>query len=441
MSLLALALVALPGCGATRLRADFKGYENAYAESSNRQMLLNLARLNQHHPTYFFKMGQISTQYRVQFGLNGNGTYSPTGNANGVGGGGTPNLLYEQDPIFQFIPVGGDVVAQQLLTPIDPQHFYDLFNQGYRLDQLMRLLVDRIEYSDPKTGALQIIRNTPSGDNVEGYLTFLRVSALAYELQRRGHLVITGKPSSFQVIMTGLPAPLAKDVNDTQAKNLIWRQTADGKSWELGQDVPQFAFQLILPVLPEKAKQTPDKDCPDKFNSADNLLLCEIYKDMPLLKDVQSLAPTIGLLKAGLAIKGNYATQDTTGAEPAHFVLRSFIGAIAAASQEDNVFDAILNKGKKIPDQARIPPEEADHPLLKLIWSGKIDAETQLTPSLVELDYMGKTYRVADEKSDDPLKQSSWNRDMFRLIFEISSRVTVDISKFPPPQVLYLRTQ
>src|ERR1700689_3504048 len=61
-----LAMIVLSGCAAQRLRVDYKGYESMYAESSNRQLLLNLARLNQHHPTYFFKLGPISTTYRIQ---------------------------------------------------------------------------------------------------------------------------------------------------------------------------------------------------------------------------------------------------------------------------------------------------------------------------------------------------------------------------------------
>src|SRR5277367_3966262 len=67
-----VALLVLSGCAAKRLRLDYSGYENSYAESSNHQLLLNLARLNQHHPTYFFKLGPISTTYRMQGTLAGN---------------------------------------------------------------------------------------------------------------------------------------------------------------------------------------------------------------------------------------------------------------------------------------------------------------------------------------------------------------------------------
>src|SRR5579864_2361659 len=159
LALVCASILILSGCAAKSLRVDYKKYEDAYAQSSNRQMLLNLARLNQHHPTYFFKMGQISTQYRMQAAINGNGTYSPPGYAAGAGGGGTPSLLYEKDPTFTFIPVNDDATAQQLLKPMPAELFYALYQQGWRADQLFRLMVDRIEFRDPTTGNWDIIRN------------------------------------------------------------------------------------------------------------------------------------------------------------------------------------------------------------------------------------------------------------------------------------------
>jgi hypothetical protein len=66
------ATLLLAGCGPKRVRADFTHYENSYAVTSNQEMLLNLARLNQHDPTYFFKLGQINTSYRMEAALTGN---------------------------------------------------------------------------------------------------------------------------------------------------------------------------------------------------------------------------------------------------------------------------------------------------------------------------------------------------------------------------------
>jgi hypothetical protein len=444
LAALCLLVCFISGCAATRLRVDYKGYENVYAESSNRQLLLNLARLNQHHPTYFFKLGPISTYYKMQGTLAGNasqvnGLYTNPLNKT-ISGGGSTGLSYEQDPTFSFIPVNDDTVAKQLLQPIQSEHFYVLFQQGWRLDQLMRLMVDRIEFQQPGSQSIQVIRNTPSADNVEGYLTFLRISALAFELQRRGHLMVSGK-SHFQPLMADLEmktGPEAKDIADAQSKGLLWKQ--DGNKWTLGQNVVEPEFHLNFPDMRDSERICHTDRPEDKPKTPDDLLICEIGKDedVSILTKAKSLRLTLNILKIGFNITGGTPTQDPADQlqnGSAHFVMRSLIGAMASASQEQNVFDALLKKAETLtPAQDKIPAAEL-RPLLTLTWND----EGTLTPSLVELSYLGKSYRVADEKSDDPLSQSSWNRDMFRIIAQLSSQVTVDISKFPLPTVLQLR--
>lgn len=419
---LCLAILFVSGCAANRLRVDYKGYENAYAESSNRQMLLNLARLNQHHPTFFFKMGQISTNYRMQATLTGNGTFSPQGNPNGVTGGGVPGVLYEKDPSFTFIPVNDDKMAEQLLKPVPPEFFIILFQQGWRVDQLLRLMVDHIEFQTPGVPGVQIIRNVPSADNADQYLTFLRICALAFQLQRRGHLVLTGG-THFVPLIKGLKdPPAAKDMADEFAKNIIWKHDEDQKElWDMGQEVTVPVIQLNPP------------------GDADNSIREQIGKEMPDLKGVKSLDPVLSFLTSGYG----FGVQQDPSEKPdpnaakkgsAKLIMRSLIGIMAAAAQEETTFDELM--AKRDPSQAPIPKVEMQ-PILSLKWKDK----PRLTPALVQLEYFGETYKVADKWSDDPLEASSWNRDVFRIITQLAAQVTVDISKFPLPEILQLRTQ
>ncbi|HEV3221084.1 MAG TPA: hypothetical protein VGZ48_15055 [Candidatus Acidoferrales bacterium] len=310
----------------------------------------------------------------------------------------------------------------------------------------MRLMVNRIEFTPPGSKSVQVIRNLPSADNVAGYLTFLRISALAYELQRRGHLVVSGRPH-YQVLMTNLDLKnvTAKDITDAQAQGLVWKQTNDGKFWELGKNVVEPQFRLNLPDMQDK--QNAEKICPKEMpnykapTTADDLLVCEIANDpeVSILSKADSLRPTLQILKAGFVVTGQSESdiqsgQDQSGS--AQFVMRSLIGAMAAASEEQDVFDAITNPMPQ--GQDPIPAIELK-PLIQLTW----DSSISLTAPLVELDYLGKYYKIADvqEETGHPLNQSSWNRDMFRIIGQLSSEVTVDISKFPLPTVLQLRPQ
>lgn len=404
-------------------------------------MLLNLARLSEHHPTYFFKMGQITTGYRYQVTLNGNGTYSPTGYPAGPGGGGTPGALYEKDPGFSFVPVNDDATAQQLLKPMQAELFYVLFQQGWRVDQLMRLMVDHIEYRpDPTSDVVHTIRNVASESNMKDYLTFLRISALAYHLQRRGHLIFSAD-QKFQPVLTsdltltGSSAPQAKDIVDAWSKNLVWQQDPTNPNlWKLGQYVTLPKFKLT----PGFVKG--DKDHPGNVKDYD------VEIDMPELANVLSLGPTLQILDSnglGFGILENSETKDASKPGQAvqgsaQLVMRSLIGMMAAAAQEQETFGALMELAKNDKTQDPIPAVEMQ-PLLTLNWDRK--EEPHLTPVLTRLDYMGKTYLIADPQSDNPLKASSWNRDNFRILTQLVALITVDISKFPPQQILQLRTQ
>jgi hypothetical protein len=453
---LVAACVFLTGCAAARLKADYRTYERSYAEGSNRQMLLNLARLDQHHPTYFFKLGQVNTTYRMAAGLGSNAQFSPQGNIGGVTGGGTPSLTYEQNPQWNFIPVNDDQLAQTLLKPVPAEFFYMFYQQGWRVDQLLRLMVDRIEIHVPGR-EVQIIRNAPSNDPeaVDSYVTFLRISAIALELQRRGLLVLGGE-TRFVPLAKGWTTkdlPGTKDFldsvskSDPSSKNLVWRRTADDKAWEVGRELVMPIFRLNVPEDTARNKdQAGHKDLVARLMAQ---YQADIEKDIPELQgkplrppkfqDEASLKTTLTVLRCGFKLQESVNPEQGTVDEEclsARLVMRSLIGMMSAASQEQPRFDELMNNPSyNFP--ARVPEKERQ-PLLRLTWTEK----EELTPSLVQLNYLGKTYTVADKATPSALEEKAfWNRDVFRVISQLASQVTVDISKFPLPEILQIRTQ
>jgi hypothetical protein len=423
------ALLGLSGCAAKRLRADYTGYESAFADTSNHEMLLNLARLNQHDPTYFFKMGQMATSYRLQAALTGTGSYVPQGtNLANATGGGTPSVIMEQDPSFTFIPVNDDATAQLLLKPIPAELFYALYQQGWRADQLFRLMVDRIEFRDPNTRVWQVIRNAPSAANAPDYTRFLRVSALAYELQKRGYLLLRGH-KEFVPLAKGVQlkeAPAAKDILDAQAKNLIWRPQPDGQ-WELGQEDVTPRFEMNEPSE------------------------AQVVQDMPELArggiaGATALSTMFAILHNGFTIEESYNANEPvedTKAVSCHLVMRSLIGLMTAAAQEQDGFDELLANDPIIPPTEAAPlhfkevvPAVEQRPILRVTWKD----EESVIPPLVQLAYRDKRYMVTDRSEPKSPEDFSWNRDVFRLISQLTAQVTVDISKFPLPQILQLHT-
>jgi hypothetical protein len=472
LMLVSTAVFALTGCGPKRMRADFIGFEKEYAETSNREVLLNLARLQNHDSTYFFKLGQISSSYRMNASLTGSGNYviQGTGAGGNAIGGGSPGLVYENDPAFTFIPVNDDTSAQLLLKPVPAATMYNLYLQGWRIDQLFRLLVDRIEVSTSDSSGSCVVKtfhNTPpgmqskSGSADPGYLadastyaTFLRVSAIVYGLQKHDHLLLKGTstfvpydaksailPTADSQAGTGgggagggssttkSTLPAASDIESAAAKGESWE--FNGKQWLLGQQVDGAEFYLNGDLKSIKADllSDPDLEGLERGNSLDQVL---------------------GALEQKFSVEstpnGNDNPCPPPGQTSSHLVLRSLIGIMAAAAQEQAPFEDLKNnKTLMLPkanptdvqltfDQA-VPPIERI-PALQLKW--KFDSKSG--PALVEVEYRGTNYQIADAKEQDTPANQYWNRDMFRLINQLTAQVTVDISKFPLPGILRLST-
>lgn len=478
LGLTAMMAMCLSGCGPKRMRADFRGFEVAYADTSNQETLLNLARLQRRDPTYFFKLGQITSSYRMQATLTGNGNYTAQGMTPGGAiptGGGSPGLLYENDPVFQFIPVNDDTNAQLLLKPIPAETFYILYQQGWRVDQLFRLMVDRIELtrSTPKGCEVEVIRNQPpplypgsngsydrEGAELVNYVTFLRVSAIVYALQKHGLLLLRGD-SSFVPFdnNVGIPAdsknaPQAKDMNDAVAKDTVWAADAKG-NWRLGHKIFTPVFTLNPLVLDPSSADASGKK---SFKPDMERIQAVIHDDVAALSGGPALRTALDVLSSGFSIEGTEDQQNSSSgpcpsaATTSHLVMRSMLGMMAAAAQEQPAFDALEQHDPTIPFDDRIPqsmqesvrpdfkaavPPIEQIPLLRITW----DSEHQPDEPLVNVHYRGADYLIADVKDPADVEDTYWNRDMFRLIGQLTSQVTVDISKFPLPEILQLHAQ
>lgn len=464
---LCCVVLILSGCAVSRMRADFTGFEGVYAETSNREVLLNLARLENHDPTYFFKIGQISTSYRMQASVTGNAGYVPQGTKVGdrtITGAATPGFIYERNPAFTFIPVNDDTNARLLLQPIPAETFAILYQQGWRIDQLFRLMVDRIEFTT-RGGMVETIRNQPptgASDldprELYDYVRFLRVSASVYELQKRGYLLLRGEKRfvPFDHNSPAERAPEPKDILDAQTKNAVWAQ--EGGKWYLGQKQLTPFFRLNPPFSREPGKPGPDCDA----------MRGQILHDMPELGvggegGETALDQVLAVLSNGFSISESLSPNpggEDAPPEPCqflahrpnvsvHLVMRSLIGMLAAAAQEQVPFEKLQGLNPLVPSRsggaqlhfAEEVPAAEQMPLLRLAWKAK---DVAATSPLVQLSYRQKTYAIADSSAPAPTsspENAYWNRDAFRLICQLTAQVTVDISKFPLPEVLQLRTE
>lgn len=406
----------LAGCGHMRYQGDSNGFNAAYADSSNRQMLLNLARLDQHDPTYFLQFGQISVSYQFTSSLNGTVTNTipqSTQHVPILGEMGVLGLGASTQPSFTFIPVNDQLVAQELLQPINAQVIYSLFEEGAPVDELLRLTVERMEIQLPGQATSQIFTNSLIDDNSSvhdgafSYATFLKICALARQLQLADCLELK-MVNSFKEAAKGWTtgAPNAKDILDAKDKGLEYRQNADGK-WTLGsmQSTPRFVLK-------------PGSDA----------VIAQLKKN-PYYQQGVSLDNMAQILNSGFSVEGGAKDASNSKGEGSRLVLRSFLLILAAAAQEQTAYQTFFIPSKYF---AITPPEERQ-PILKMRWNSS-DGPT-ISP-LISLSYRGTSYEITDPDTGRLDQQSTWNRDVFRLIVQLASQVSVDISKFPLPTSL-----
>ena len=422
----------LSGCGSTRYRADYNGFNAAYADSSNRQMLLNLARLDQHDPTYFLQFGQISVQYQLSSSINGafsNTIPQSTQHVPLLTEVGTLAAGANTTPQFTFIPVTDDKVAQQLLLPLPPEDLYTLFQQGWPVDQLLRLMVERFEIQLPGETKITTYANTPGRCDPVSYAVFLKICAIARELQLAGHLKLRtdekyvpvaegwtwtpdaapakgkgGDSSSDDASTAKQPdEPSAKDLIDAQDKGLVYRKDKDGK-WGL------FKHDTIASFYVDSGSE----------ETFQKLSQNPVYQQGVSLQNIRNI-----LASQGFSVQGNLVeTQGPTS----RLILRSFLSIMAAAAEEQNSFDAGLGGGYR----SHVPEREL-RPILRLRWDGY---HGPLLSPLLTVDYRGQTYQVTDPDTGKVDEASSWNRDVFRLVTELAGQASIDTSKFPLPTSL-----
>jgi len=411
---LVIGAMLLSGCGAARYRADYNGFNAAYADSSNHQMLLNLARLDHHDPTYFLQFGQISVQYQVTSSANvvvnetvPQGVSPKQFDSPLATGTGTIAAGASTTPSFTFIPVSDDKVAQQLLLPVQPDVLYTLFQQGAPVDQLLRLMVERFEIQLPGETKMTTFSNTPGRCSPRSYATFLKICAIAREFQLDGHLKLQAT-EQFEPLAENWVSkeqPAAKDLLDAQDKGFTYKQKPDG-TWQLGKNelVPSFILDGEADATLARLKKNP------------------IYSEGISLENVMTMLSEAG----GFSVQGKLVQDQPTGS---HLVLRSFLNIMAAAAQEQTNFAVALSHAAILSHV----PESERRPILRLKWDGY---QGQLLTPLLKLDYQGQTYIVTDPDTGNVDEDSSWNRDVFRLLAELATQVSIDISKFPLPTTL-----
>lgn len=144
--LLACIALSLPGCtsfGPPSVDRDRFDYINAIASSWKQQTLLNIVKLRYADTPVFLDVGQIISGYQLE------GTVGVTGTLNSASAfGDILNLgttgRYTDRPTITYTPLTGAYFMQVLMTPIPPPALFMLIEQGWPVDMLLQVGVQKI---------------------------------------------------------------------------------------------------------------------------------------------------------------------------------------------------------------------------------------------------------------------------------------------------------
>jgi len=485
------ALPALVSCTAPAMRNQFQNYNEAYADSLNQQMLLNLARLENAHPAYYLAIGLIDQKYTFssQTGVGVSGglqsTHTTTQNKpftagtpssiatfpltafqkmwqTTFGGTGNETVTASSNPEFQFIPINNEAAAEQVLQPMDPNVFLSLYQQGYPIDRLMRIMIERVEAPRLPSGEHLVLVNSPISGNPEYYERFLRTCAMLRTLQMHGYLWLQAQPEleflgpvSFSAKHaqpngpTGERAagnaeeimanPAFSDFAEAESQNMVLTNK-ENKGWVAyrKRTVPKYFLRYEYEATPAEAASIADLSEELATNNNDTLR----EKLMTIM--VNHVNPVIQFLETNADYKDNtnnypaitnlvyalfdgIAIQTDVGQGDPHatrLVLRSFNRAMETAACEQASFEALA---KNETGFAAMVPEFERRPILQMIWTNN---PSLLVPPLEKVYYADKTYQITDPIMGPTNSIATWNRDTFRLLVSLNSLVTVDISKF-----------
>jgi len=154
--LLASIVLNLSGCasfGPPSVDRDRFDYINAVASSWKQQTLLNIVKLRYADTPVFLDVGQIISGYQLE------GTVSVVGTLNSASAIGDVLSLgtagrYTDRPTITYTPLTGANFMHVLMTPIPPPALFMLIEQGWPVDMLMQIGVQRINgISNSKSGA------------------------------------------------------------------------------------------------------------------------------------------------------------------------------------------------------------------------------------------------------------------------------------------------
>jgi len=226
---LAASLLAA-GCATSApltVRHDRFNFNDAGAESTKEQILLNIVRLRYGEPIYFVDIGSMLSHYELNAGASysryrsdlnvwNNPTLRALYNMRGepVPGSNTwdANLSYSDSPTITYTPLTGEEFANRVMTPIPPTTIIYLSQSGWSIDRILETCVQQI--NDIGNAPIHELAQAASPD----ISRFRRLAELMKRAQDGGYLrfsiEVVADQSATYLYLPPVPARLESEARE-----------------------------------------------------------------------------------------------------------------------------------------------------------------------------------------------------------------------------------
>jgi hypothetical protein len=210
------------------VRRDRFNFNDAGAESTKEQILLNIVRLRYGEPIYFVDIGSMLSHYALGAGgsysnytsdLNvwNNPSLRAVYNMRGepVPGSHTwgANLDYTDSPTITYTPLTGEEFAKRVMAPIPPTTIIYLSKSGWSVDRILECCVQQI--NDLTNAPIHEVTKAEPPDTSR----FWRLAELLKKAQDEGHLRLGVEQQAGLSETYIYMAPLPDDL-ESEAKEL-----------------------------------------------------------------------------------------------------------------------------------------------------------------------------------------------------------------------------
>lgn len=175
-----LALVLLPGCqsafGPSAVQRTHSAYNQSIINSVNNELLENIVRLRYRDAPFFLMISSVTSSLNMNANANV-GAYVP------VAGGGeslSPSISfsYSDSPTLSYQPLQGADLLKNVYSALQPEAVFVLTESGWRLDRVLGLCMERINYlfNAPQASG-------PTPQEAPHYVEFARLMDILLSLQ------------------------------------------------------------------------------------------------------------------------------------------------------------------------------------------------------------------------------------------------------------------